>query len=148
MYKLLIQELPSRSLGMINSTIIIKLYISFPFKSFPLDLWKWSCQLKHAIYQYIWKYPSEHTQYAALTSNFAIPIPPNNICPRANPNITTIFTSTTTHNLPIPCACHESFRVHTFKSLAPATKSDNIISFGMISTRSEHIPIHQNRHFS
>ena len=27
--------------------------------------------------------------------------------------MTATFTSTTTHNLPIPCACHESFRVHT-----------------------------------
>ena len=30
-----------------------------------------------------------------------------------NPNVTATFTSTTTHNLTIPCACHESFRVHT-----------------------------------
>ena len=31
----------------------------------------------------------------------------------ANHNVTATFTSTTTHNLPIPCANHESFRVHT-----------------------------------
>ena len=30
-----------------------------------------------------------------------------------NPNVTATFTSTTTHNLTIPCACHESFRVHS-----------------------------------
>ena len=37
-------------------------------------------------------HPSEHTHHAALPSSFAIP---------------------TTHNLTIPCTCHESFRVHT-----------------------------------
>ena len=31
----------------------------------------------------------------------------------ANPNVTATFTSTTTHDLTIPCACHESFRIHT-----------------------------------
>ena len=30
-----------------------------------------------------------------------------------NPNVTATFTSTTTHSLTIPCARHESFRVHT-----------------------------------
>ena len=30
-----------------------------------------------------------------------------------NPNVTATFTSTTTHDLTIPCACHESFRIHT-----------------------------------
>ena len=39
--------------------------------------------------------------------------PPNNIRSHANPNATATFTSATTHNLTIPCACHESFRVHT-----------------------------------
>ena len=34
----------------------------------------------------------------------------NNIHSHANPNVTATFTST---NLTIPCACHESFRVHT-----------------------------------
>ena len=59
------------------------------------------------------KHPSEHTHHAALPSNFAIPAPPNDTRSHANPNVTATFTSTTTHNLPIPCACHESFRVHT-----------------------------------
>ena len=59
------------------------------------------------------KHPSEHTHHAALPSNFAIPASPNDTRPHANPNVTATFTSTTTHNLPIPCACHESFRVHT-----------------------------------
>ena len=49
------------------------------------------------------KHPSEHTHHAALPSSLAIPAPPNN----------TNVTSTTTHNLTILCACHESFRVHT-----------------------------------
>ena len=56
-------------------------------------------------------HPSEHTHHAALPSSFAIPAPPNDTRSNANPKAT--FTSTTTHNLPIPCACHESFRVHT-----------------------------------
>ena len=59
------------------------------------------------------KHPSEHTHHAALPSSFAIPAPPNNIRSRANPNVTATFTSTTTHNLTIPCACHESFPIHT-----------------------------------
>ena len=59
------------------------------------------------------KHPSEHTHHAALPSNFAIPAPPNDTRSHANPNVTATFTSTTTHNLPIPCARHESFRVHT-----------------------------------
>ena len=59
------------------------------------------------------KHPSEHTHHAALPSSFAIPAPPNNTRSHANPNGTTTVTSTTTHNLTIPCACHASFRVHT-----------------------------------
>ena len=53
-------------------------------------------------------HPSEHTHHAALPSSFAIPAPPNNIRSHANPNGTATFTSTTTHNLTIPCACHEN----------------------------------------
>ena len=71
------------------------------------------------------KHPSEHTHRAALPSSFAIPAPPNNTRSHANPNVTATFTSTATHNLTIPCACHESFRIHTSnarKSTAPATK--------------------------
>ena len=30
----------------------------------------------------------------------------------ANPTVTATFTSTTTHDLTIPCACHESFFIH------------------------------------
>ena len=48
-----------------------------------------------------------------LPSSFAIPAPPNNVRSHANPNVTATFASTTTHNLTIPCTCHESFRVHT-----------------------------------
>ena len=60
------------------------------------------------------KHPSEHTHHAALPSSFAIPAPPNNIRSHAiNPNVTATFTSTTTHNLTILCACHESFPIHT-----------------------------------
>ena len=49
-----------------------------------------------------------HTHHAALPSSFVIPAPPNNIRSHANPNVTATFTSTTTHNLTIPCACHEN----------------------------------------
>ena len=59
------------------------------------------------------KHPSEHTHHAALPSNFAIPAPPNDTRSHANPNVTATFTSTITHDLAIPCACHESFRIHT-----------------------------------
>ena len=76
------------------------------------------------------KHPSEHTHHAALPSSFAIPAPPNNVRSHANPNVTATFTSTTTHDLTIPCARHESFHIHTsngHKVLrsrfpAPATK--------------------------
>ena len=102
----------------------------------------------------------------------------------------------TTHNLPIPCACHESFRVHMSNARKVLRLPRNVTSvtprnltipcachktrtstpqkphqvlrlprkvscelqqnlhhhhhhtFAMISTRSEHTPIHQNRHFS
>ena len=33
------------------------------------------------------KHPSEHTHHAALPSRFAIPAPPNNTRPHANPNV-------------------------------------------------------------
>ena len=56
------------------------------------------------------KHPLEHTHHAALPSSFAIPAPPNNTRSHANPNVAATFTSTTTHNLTIPCACHEPFR--------------------------------------
>ena len=58
-----------------------------------------------------------HTHHAALPSSFAIPAPPNNTRSHANPNVTATFTSTTTHNLTIPCACHESFRIQTSNAL-------------------------------
>ena len=110
---------------------------------------------------------------------------------------TATFTSTTTHNLTIPCACHESFRIHTsnahkvlrlprnvtsvtprnltipcachenrtstpqnpqkycachekwqYHLMSASTKFAPHHTFGMISTHSEHTPIHQNRHFS
>ena len=130
-------------------------------------------------------------------SSFAIPAPPNNTRSHANPNVTATLTSTATHDLMIPCACRESFRVHAFNAhkvlrlprnvtsvtprnltipcachetctSAPQNPHKELrlprkvtISFhvsfnkicttphaGMISTRSEHTPIHQNCHFS
>ena len=43
-----------------------------------------------------------HTHQAALPSSFAIPAPPNNTRPHANPNVTATFTSATPCNLTIP----------------------------------------------
>ena len=140
------------------------------------------------------KHPSEHTHHAALPSSFASPAPPNNTRSHANPTVTATFTSTTTHDLTIPCACHESFRIHMSNAhkvlrlprnvtsvtprnltipcachenrtstpqnphkvlrlprivlMSASTKFAPHHTFGMISTRSEHTPIHQNRHFS
>ena len=70
------------------------------------------------------KHLLKHTHHAALPSNFAIPVPPNNIHSHANPNATATFTSTTTHNLTIPYAYHESFRVRTSNAhkVLPTTK--------------------------
>ena len=121
------------------------------------------------------KHPSEHTHHAALPSSFAIPAPPNNIRSHANPNVTATFTSIpqlTTSRFPAPpshlatspfpapatrialprlkthtkyCACHEKWQYHL---MSASTKFTPHHTFGMISTRSEHTPIHQNRHFS
>ena len=103
------------------------------------------------------KHPSEHTHHAALPSSFTIPAPPNNIRSHANPTVTATFTSTTTHNLTIPCACHEN-RTSTPQSPHEVLRLPRKVTiashvrlwctFGVISTRSEHTPIHQNRHFS
>ena len=53
------------------------------------------------------KHPSEHTQFRESS--------PSKQYTRshANPNVTATFTSTIPHDLTIPCACHESFRIHT-----------------------------------
>ena len=90
------------------------------------------------------KHPSEHTHHAALPSSFAIPAPPNNICAHANPNVTATFTSTTTHNLTIPCACHESFRVHTSYAHKVLRLPRNVTS---VTPRNRTIPCacHENR---
>ena len=75
------------------------------------------------------KHPSEHTHHrASLPSSFAIPAPPNNLRTHANPNVTATFTSTTTHNPTIPCACHESFRVHTSNAHKVLCLPRNVIS--------------------
>ena len=117
------------------------------------------------------KHPSEHTHRAALPSSFAIPAPPNNTRSHANPNVTATFTSTTTHNLTVPCARHESFHVHTSNAHKVLCLPRNVTSvthrnltipcachenrtstpqiaphhtFGMISARSEHTPSHSH----
>ena len=90
------------------------------------------------------KHPSEHTHHAALPSSFAIPAPPNNIRSHANPNVTATFTSTATHKLTIPCACHESFRVHTSNAQKVLRLSRNVTS---VTSRNLTIPCacHENR---
>ena len=106
--------------------------------------------------------PSEHTHQAALPSSFAIPAPPNNARSHANRNVTATFTSTTTRNLTIPCACHENLHFHAPQNPHKVLRLPRKVSisyhvgfnniphhtFGMISTRSEHASIHQYHHFS
>ena len=92
------------------------------------------------------KHPSEHTHthHAALPSSFAIPAPPNNIRSHANPFVTATFTSTTTHNLTVPCTCHESFRVHTSNAYKVLRLPRNVTS---VTPRNLTIPCacHENR---
>ena len=90
------------------------------------------------------KHPSEHTHHATLPSSFAIPAPPNNVRSHANPNVTATFASTTTHNLTIPCTCHESFRVHTSNAYKVLRLPRNVTS---VTPRNLTIPCacHENR---
>ena len=90
------------------------------------------------------KHPSEHTHRAALPSSFAIPAPPNNTRSHANPNVTATVTSTTTHNLTIHFACHESFRVHTSNARKVLRLPRNVTS---VTHRNLTIPCacHENR---
>ena len=62
----------------------------------------------------------------------------------ANPNVTATFTSTTTHPLTIPCACHESFRVHTSNAHKVLRLPRNVTS---VTPRNLTIPCacHENR---
>ena len=53
--------------------------------------------------------PTERTHQVALPGSFAILAPPNNTRSHANPNVTATFTSTTTRNFTIPCACHKIY---------------------------------------
>ena len=88
--------------------------------------------------------PSEHKHQAALPSSFAIPAPPNNTRSLANPNVTATFTSITTHNLTIPCACHETFRAHTSNAHKVLRLPRNVTS---VTPRNFTIPCacHENR---
>ena len=85
-----------------------------------------------------------HTHHAALPSSFAIAAPPSDTRSHANPNVTATFTSTTTHNLPIPCACQESFRVHTSNAHKVLRLPRNVTS---VTPRNLTIPCacHENR---
>ena len=70
--------------------------------------------------------------------------PPNDTRSHANPNATATFTSTATHNLPIPCACHESFRVYTSNAHKVLRLPRNVTS---VTPRNLTIPCacHENR---
>ena len=87
-----------------------------------------------------------------------IPAPPNNTRSHANPNVTATFTSTTTHNLTIPCAatklavhtltrtkhcaCHEMSppsRLATSRFPAPATK----IALPHLKARTKYCACHE-----
>ena len=71
---------------------------------------------------------------------------PSKIRSHANPNVTATFTSTTTHNLTIPCACHESFPIHTSNAhkVLRLPRNDNVTS---LTPRNLTIPCacHENR---
>ena len=60
------------------------------------------------------------------------------------PTVTATFTSTTTHTLTIPCACHESFRVHTSNAHKVLRLPRNVTS---VTLRNLTIPgtCHENR---
>ena len=90
------------------------------------------------------KHPSEHTHHAALLSSFASPAPPNNTRSHANPTVTATFTSTTTHTLTTPRACHESFRIHTSNAHKVLRLPRNVTS---VTPRNLTIPCacHENR---
>ena len=62
----------------------------------------------------------------------------------ANPNVTATFTSTTTHNLAIPCACRKPFRVHTSNAHKVLRLPRNVTS---VTPRNLTIPCacHENR---
>ena len=61
-----------------------------------------------------------------------------------NPNVTATFTSTTTHNLTIPCACHESFPSRTSNAHKVLRLPRNVTS---LTPRNLTIPCacHENR---
>ena len=59
------------------------------------------------------KHPSQHTHHAALPSSFAIPAPPNNIRPHANPNVTSDIHLYHSHNSQPHDSLRDSFRVRT-----------------------------------
>ena len=86
----------------------------------------------------------KHTHRAALPSSFASPAPPNNTRSHANPTVTATFTSTTTHDLTTPCACHESFRIHTSNARKVLRLPRNVTS---VTPRNLTIPCacHENR---
>ena len=77
-------------------------------------------------------------------SSFAIPAPQNNTRSHANPNVTATLTSTTTHNITIPCSCHESFRVHASNAHKVLRLPRNVTS---VTPRNLTIPCpcHENR---
>ena len=86
-----------------------------------------SLQNEHLVRDFFQKSGKPHqstdTHQAPLPSSFAIPAPPNNARSHANPNVTATFT-TTTCNLTTPCACHETFRIHTSNAKRPEGSFD------------------------
>ena len=83
---------------------------------------------------------SQAEHHAALPSSFAIPAPPNNTRSHAKPNVTATFTSTTTHNLTISCACHESFHVHMFNAHKVLRLPRNVTNVASVTPRNFRIP--------
>ena len=85
------------------------------------------------------KHPSEHTSRSPA-KQFRDSSPS-----KQHPlNVTATFTSTTTHNLTIPCACHESFPIHTSNAHKVLRLPRNVTS---LTPRNLTIPCvcHENR---
>ena len=87
------------------------------------------------------KHPSEHTHHAALPGSFAIPAPPNNTHMKQSQCDSDIDLY---HNSQPPCACHESFRVHTSNAHKVLRLPRNVTS---VTPRNLTIPCacHENR---
>ena len=68
-------------------------------------------------------------------------IPSKQLRSHANPKVTATFTSATTRNLTIPCACHENLRVH--KCTSTPQKPHKVLCLPQKVTISHHVSFSQ-----